>query len=110
MKKKKVHFHQDNTLCHKSITTMAKLHELHFELLPHPPYFPDMAPSNYWLFTDHKRMFQGKRFKLLFYKLGRGLIEWCVTKKKKKKKKKKRPLTELKNFKTINSNETGTDI
>ena len=28
-------------LCHKSIAMMAKLHELHFELLLHPPYSPD---------------------------------------------------------------------
>ena len=59
---KKVIFHQDNTPCHKSIATMAKLHELHFELLPHPPYSPELAPNNYWLFTDIKRMLQGKRF------------------------------------------------
>ena len=31
-----------------------KLHELHFELLPHPPYSPDLAPSDYWLFADLK--------------------------------------------------------
>ena len=30
MKKKKMLFHQDNTLCHKSIAAMAKLHESHF--------------------------------------------------------------------------------
>ena len=40
----------------------AKLHELHFELLLHPPYSPDLASSNYWLFTDLKRILQGKRF------------------------------------------------
>ena len=33
----------------------AKLHELHFELLPHPPYSPDLAPSDYWLFADLKK-------------------------------------------------------
>ena len=55
----KVLFHQDNALCHKSIASTAKLHELHFELLPHPPYSPDLAP---WLFADLKRMLQGKRF------------------------------------------------
>ena len=60
--KKKVLFHQDNALCHKSITTIAKLHELQFELLPHPPYCSDLAPSNYWLFADLKRILQGKRF------------------------------------------------
>ena len=31
MKKKKVLFPEDNAPCHKSIATMAKLHELHFE-------------------------------------------------------------------------------
>ena len=60
--KKKVLFHQDNASYHKVITTMVKLHELHFKLLPHPPYSPDLAPSNYWLFADLKRMHQGKRF------------------------------------------------
>lgn len=59
MKKKKVLFHQDNAPCHKSIATMAKLH---FELLPHPPYSPDLASSDYYLFADLKRMLQGKRF------------------------------------------------
>ena len=58
----KVLFHQDNAPCHKSIAMMAKLHELHFELLPHPPYSPDLAHSNYRLFADLKRMLQGKRF------------------------------------------------
>ena len=58
----KVFFHQDNTLCYKLITTMAKLHELHFKFLPHPPYSPDLAPSDSWLFADLKRMLQGKRF------------------------------------------------
>ena len=28
----KVFFHQDNVLCHKSIATIAKLHELHFKV------------------------------------------------------------------------------
>ena len=40
---------------------MAKMHELHFELLPHLLYSPDLAPSDYWLFSDLKRMLQGKR-------------------------------------------------
>ena len=58
----KVLFHQDNALYQKLITEMAKLHELHFELLPHPTYSPDLASSDYWLFADIKRMLQGKRF------------------------------------------------
>ena len=56
MKKKKVLFHQDNTPCHKSIATMAKLHELNFKLLPPPPYSLDLAPSDYYLFAKLKRI------------------------------------------------------
>ena len=60
--KKKVRFHQDNAPCHKSMKTMAKLHELGYELLPHSPYSPDLAPSDYFLFADLKRMLAGKKF------------------------------------------------
>ena len=42
--------------------TLVKLNELRFELLPYPPYSPDMAPNDYWLFADLKKMVQGKRF------------------------------------------------
>ena len=62
MQKKKLLFHQDNALCHKSMKTMVKLNELRFELLSHAPYSPDLAPSDYWLFADLKNMHQGKRF------------------------------------------------
>ena len=62
MQKKKVLFHQDKATCHKSMKTMVKLNELCFELLPNPPYSPDLVPSDYWLFVDLKKMLQGKRF------------------------------------------------
>ena len=62
IKKKKVLFHQDNVPCYKTQATMAKLNELSFELLPHPPYSPDLAPSDYCLFADLKKMLLGKRF------------------------------------------------
>ena len=62
MKKEKVLFHHDSTPCHKSIAMMAKLCELHFELLPHPPYPPDLVSRDYWLFADLRKILQGKRF------------------------------------------------
>jgi [histone H3]-lysine36 N-dimethyltransferase SETMAR len=58
---KKVLYRQDNALCHKSIKTTAKLHELCYELLPHPPYSPDLAPIDLFLFADLKRMLAGKK-------------------------------------------------
>ena len=62
MQKKKVLFHQDNAPCYKSMKTMVKLNELSFELFPHPLYSPDLAPWDYWLFADLKKMLQRKIF------------------------------------------------
>ena len=59
---KKVLFHKNNAPCHKSMKTMVELNALNFELLPHPPYSPNLAPSDYWLFADLKKMLQGMRF------------------------------------------------
>ena len=49
--RKKVLLHQDNAPAHTSTSTVvaiAKLHELGFELLPHPPYFPDLASCDFF--------------------------------------------------------------
>lgn len=44
----------DNAPSHKSVKTMEKIHELRYELLPHAPYSPDLAPSDYYLFPNLK--------------------------------------------------------
>lgn len=62
LKKKKVLFHHDNAPAHKSVIAQSKLHELGYELLPQPPYSPDLAPSDYYLFGNLKRWLAGKRF------------------------------------------------
>lgn len=62
LKKKKVLFHQDNAPAHKSLVVMAKLHELRYELLPHAPYSPDLAPCDFYLFPNLKKWLGGKRF------------------------------------------------
>lgn len=40
----------------------VKLIELRFELLLHPPYFPNKVPNDYWLFVVFKKLLQGKDF------------------------------------------------
>ena len=35
------------------------LHELKWEILPHPPYSPDLAPSNFFLFPKLKEQIKG---------------------------------------------------
>ena len=62
MAKKKPLFQQDNAPVHKSMKTMVKLNDLRFELFLHLPYSPDLAPSDFYLFADLKKMLQGKRF------------------------------------------------
>lgn len=39
-----------------SVKIMAKLNEMDFNLLAHPRYFPDQAPSDYWRFADLKKI------------------------------------------------------
>jgi hypothetical protein len=43
--KKKIIFYQDSAPAHKSVLAMGKLGDLHYKLLEHPPYSPDLAPS-----------------------------------------------------------------
>ena len=35
---------------------------IYYEILPHPPYSPDLAPSDYFLFPNMKTWLGGKRF------------------------------------------------
>jgi len=41
---------------------MGKLRDLHYELLKHPPYSPDLAPSDFYLFPKLKLFLTGQRF------------------------------------------------
>ena len=62
MARKQVLFHQDNAPAHTSAISMAKIHELHYKLIPHPPYSPDLAPSDFFLFPNMKNWLAGKKF------------------------------------------------
>lgn len=60
--RKKVLFHQDNAPAHKSAVAMAKLDELGYELVDHPPYSPDLAACDFFLFPNLKKWLGGRRF------------------------------------------------
>ncbi|KAL0860950.1 hypothetical protein ABMA27_009481 [Loxostege sticticalis] len=60
--KKKVIFHHDNAPAHTSAIATSKLVKLRYQLLPHPPYSPDLAPCDFFLFPNMKKWLGGKRF------------------------------------------------
>jgi histone-lysine N-methyltransferase SETMAR len=59
---KTVLLHHDNARPHVSAATFEIIQKLNFELLPHPPYFSDLTPSDYHLFGSLKKVLQGHRF------------------------------------------------
>ena len=52
---KEVLFLQDNAPAHRALVTQKKLAYLGFQCLDHPPYSPDLAPSDYHLFPGLKK-------------------------------------------------------
>ena len=52
----------DNAPVHKSRVAQAAIRECKFEQLNHPPYSPDLAPSDYYLFGNLKSHLRGTRF------------------------------------------------
>lgn len=60
--RKGVIFHQDNAKPHTSKVTKQFLSELGWELMMHPPYSPDLAPSDYYLFSHLQLFLRGGIF------------------------------------------------
>ena len=59
---RKVFFHQDNALVHISVIAMVKIKDTKFKLLPHGPHSPDLAPSDYFLFSNLEKCLGGHIF------------------------------------------------
>ena len=55
-------FHHDNAPVHSSRIVRDVLREFQWELLPHPPYSPDLAPSDFFLFSKLKEHLKGVYF------------------------------------------------
>lgn len=57
-----VRFLHDNARPHTARITREKLLQLGWEILPHPPYSPDLAPSDYHLFRSLQDFLRDKRY------------------------------------------------
>jgi len=59
---KGVLFLHDNVSAQRTLATQKKLAYLGFHCLDHPPYSPDLAPSDYHLFHGLKKTTEGSPF------------------------------------------------
>ena len=57
------HFHQDNAPVHNSILVTDYLTKMGIKTVPHPPYSPDLASCDFWLFPKLKEKHRGCRNK-----------------------------------------------
>ena len=62
---RKVILQHDNARPHTARATVEKIRTFGWEILPHPPYSPDLAPSDYHLFGSVKEQLRGQRFETL---------------------------------------------
>ena len=63
--RKHIIFHQDNASPHVSLISRQKLLELGWEVVIHPPYSPDITPSDFNLFRSLQSSLNGKSFNSL---------------------------------------------
>ena len=54
---------QDNARVHTCKTAMDAVERNGYELIPHPAYSPDLAPSDYFLFPNLKKDIRGRHFR-----------------------------------------------
>jgi len=58
-------FLHDNSKPHTSKMTQEKIKELQWEVLPHPPYSSNLAPSDFHLFRSMENFLRNQKFKSL---------------------------------------------
>jgi [histone H3]-lysine36 N-dimethyltransferase SETMAR len=61
--RKQMILQHDNARPHTSSVTRQKIAELGWEILPHPAYSPDLAPSDFHLFRSLQNFLNSKKFK-----------------------------------------------
>ena len=55
-------FHHYNEPSHRASTTQGTINRRSIEVLGHPPYRPDLAPCDFFLFPTLKKILQGQQF------------------------------------------------
>ena len=58
----KLIIHHDNALAHRSFKVLQFLAKNSMTVVPHPPYSPDLAPCDFFLFPKLKLQMKGRRF------------------------------------------------
>lgn len=58
----KIIFHHDGARPHTAKVTQQKLKDFQWEIMPQPPYSPDIAPSDFYLFRSLQHFLRGKKF------------------------------------------------
>ena len=59
------HFHQDNAPVHNSILVTDYLTKMSIKTVAYPPYCPDLAPCDFWLFPKLKEKLRGCRYETI---------------------------------------------
>lgn len=54
--------HHDNASSHSAKLTVEFLQQKRIKVLEHPPYSPDLAMCDFWLFFNLKKNLRGRRF------------------------------------------------
>ena len=57
--------HQDNAPVHNSILVTDYLTKMGIKTVPHPPYSPDLAPCDFWLFPKLKEKLRDCRYETI---------------------------------------------
>ncbi|GFR74843.1 histone-lysine N-methyltransferase SETMAR [Elysia marginata] len=68
--------HHDNARPHTSLETRTALDRLGLRTLPHPPYSPDLAPSDFFLFPKLKNYLKGNHYET-DEDVKNAVLSWC---------------------------------
>jgi len=57
--------HHDNALAHTLLIMRIYLAKHQISVVPHPPYSPDLAPADFFLFPKTKTTLKGRHFQTI---------------------------------------------